>query len=252
MMFLLSIPILGHYLHHLELNWRNREKKLYQDREKERQDYLGQIFKAQEEERKRISREIHDDSIQRLSVIAGNARRLIREERPENQPVLKGRVESIQNMIVDVSQDLRRITLDLRPAVLDDMGLVPAIRWLVDNFKQETGLNVLLEINGPVRTLSGKASINLFRIVQEALTNIKRHSGATEVLITVNFTRQSIQINIQDNGKGFVPPRGNRRLTSRGKLGITGMQQRAQLIHGAITYQSEIGKGTTISIEAAI
>jgi two-component system sensor histidine kinase DegS len=144
---------------------------------------------------------------------------------------------------------LRRLSLDLRPTVLDDLGLVPAIRWLVDGFKQETGINTRLEITGDNSQLSKKYTVNLFRIVQEALSNVRQHSGARNVEITLQFADKMLTLQIQDDGSGFVLPSTNAELTSRGKLGLIGMQQRARLLNGLISYQSEIGKGTTISAE---
>jgi two-component system, NarL family, sensor histidine kinase DegS len=250
--FYLSIPILILASISLELKWRNKEKKLYEEKERERQYYLGEVFKAQEEERKRVAREIHDDSIQRLSVIASNTKRLAREEHLENQPVLKEKVDSIQKMIIDVSQDLRRITLDLRPTVLDDLGLVAALRWLVENLKQEGTLDTQVEIIGHSRIVSKQVSIHLFRIVQEALTNAKRHSEATHVQLIIQFTDQRVKVTVRDNGKGFCLPKTIADFTTRGQLGIIGMQQRAQLIDGELLYQSEIGEGTVVSIESKL
>jgi signal transduction histidine kinase len=245
----LSIPFLVFAYTSLQLQWRNRERKIAEEKEKERQNYLAEIFKAEEDERMRISREIHDDSIQRLAVIATDAQLLSGDKRLDHLPDFQKRAISIRDMIISVSHDLRRLSLDLRPTVLDDLGLVPAIRWLVDGFKQETGIETHLEISGETVNLSKKCTVNVFRIVQEALSNVRQHSGACNVEISLRFTNEMLAINLHDDGSGFVLPGTNAELTSKGKLGLIGMQQRARLLNGLITYSSEIGKGTTISAE---
>jgi signal transduction histidine kinase len=248
-LFFLSIPFLVFAYISLQLQWRARERRITEEKEKERQNYLAEIFKAEEDERMRISREIHDDSIQRLAVIATDAQLLSGDRQLDELPDMQRRAVSIRDMIISVSNDLRRLSLDLRPTVLDDLGLVPAIRWLVDGFKQETGINTRLEITGDNSQLSKKYTVNLFRIVQEALSNVRQHSGARNVEITLQFADKMLTLQIQDDGSGFVLPSTNAELTSRGKLGLIGMQQRARLLNGLISYQSEIGKGTTISAE---
>jgi two-component system, NarL family, sensor histidine kinase DegS len=247
--FFLSIPFLVFAYISLQLQWRDRERKIAEDKEKERQNYLGEIFKAEEDERMRISREIHDDSIQRLAVIATDAQLLSGDKQLYKLPDIQKRAESIRDMIISVSHDLRRLSLNLRPTVLDDLGLVPAIRWLIDGFKQETGIDTHLEITGENVQLSKKCTVNVFRIVQEALSNVRQHSGARSVEISLQFTNEMLAIQVQDDGSGFLLPGTNAELTSKGKLGLIGMQQRARLLNGLISYQSEIGKGTTISAE---
>jgi two-component system sensor histidine kinase DegS len=250
--FYLSIPILIFAYIDLEIQWRTHQKQIFEEKEKERQNYLMQIIKAQEDERKRLAREIHDDSIQRLSVIAGNTRRIIREEHIEDFPRLKVKIEDIQNMIIDVSHDLRKITLDLRPTVLDDLGLLPALRWLIDGFEKESNIKVQMEVTGEKENVSNTVSIQIFRVVQQALNNIKQHSEANQVNVTVNFINQMIKVIIKDNGRGFFLPKTNSEFALRSKLGIIGMQQRTQLIDGSFSCQSEIGKGTVVSIESKI
>jgi signal transduction histidine kinase len=160
--------------------------------------------------------------------------------------------ESIKDMIISVSQDLRRITLDLRPTALDDLGLVPALRWLADGFQKDTGIDVQIEVTGESPQISKKFSVNIFRIIQEALNNIRKHSDAARVAINLQFTGNSITVKVKDNGKGFAFPVTSSELTSRGKLGLIGMQQRAQFINGNITFHSEIGKGTTITLQCGL
>lgn len=246
-LFYLSLPVLLSAIIGIEIKWREKQRKAASERERERQNYLAQVFKAQEDERMRIAQEIHDDSIQRLTAIAINANLL--KENQDMTPALKMGMESIRDMVILASEDLRRITLDLRPTVLDDLGLVSALRWLVDNFKQENGIDAQIEIIGDNNQLSKKYSTNIFRVVQEALNNVRKHSEASRVIMHVQFNEKSILLKIQDNGKGFIVPRKNAELIAKGKLGIIGMQQRAKSLNGTTVIQSDLGKGTTVSFK---
>jgi signal transduction histidine kinase len=250
--FYLLIPLMVVTVFSLELNWRDKERKSLAERELERQNYLSQVFKAQEDERKRISQEIHDDSIQRLAVIASTTQLLTHDKHFEDAPVVKQRVESIRDMIIAVSQDLRRLSIDLRPTVLDDLGLIPSLRWLVDTFQQESGIEAAIEISGEQKALTKKITIQLFRIVQEALNNARKHSQATRIEVVIQFTPKTIRAKIQDNGRGFKVPKAYDDLMSQGKLGLIGMQQRTQVLNGSLTINSDPGRGTVISVEIGI
>ncbi len=247
-LFYLSIPFLILAYISLEMRWRWKERQTSIEREKERQSYIAQIFKAQEDERKRIAHEIHDDPIQRLTGLAIHARLLTADHNLDNLPDIKKGIEFISDTIISVGQDLRRVTLNLRPAILDDMGLVPALRWLTNDFKEETGINSHIEVLGESNQLSTKYIVNIFRIVQEALNNVKKHSSATEVTVSIKFSDEIIKVVIQDNGKGFPLPVSSSDLTAKGKLGLVGMQQRSQLLNGNIDFLSEPGKGTTVTV----
>jgi two-component system, NarL family, sensor histidine kinase DegS len=247
--FYLLIPLLVVIYVSLELNWRNKEKKAMAEREVERQNYISEVFKAQEDERKRISLEIHDDSIQRLAVAASATQLLIANPPVQDSPELEKKIEGIRDMIISISVDLRRLSIDLRPTVLDDLGLVPALRWLVDSFQQETGIRAQIEITGKPGELSKKTTVLVFRIVQEALSNIRKHSQASQVAVALQFADQRIRVTIQDNGKGFNVPEHFNALMYQGKLGLIGMQQRTQVMGGVFNIHSELGKGTRISVE---
>jgi len=217
-----------------------------------RQNYISQVFKAQEDERKRISQEIHDDSIQRLAGVASIAQLFSQDKHLVEYPVLKQRATSIRDTIISISQDLRRLSIGLRPTVLDDLGLVPAIYWLVDSFQQESGVNAQAEIIGDMQDVDKKITVLIFRIVQEALNNARRHSQATEIRVTLRFTSKTIRATIKDNGKGFILPRDYDKLMTEGRLGLIGMQQRTQALNGIFNIYSEPGKGTLISVEVKL
>jgi two-component system sensor histidine kinase DegS len=227
----------------LVFEWRRREKRLLEEREAERQAYMSDILKAEEDERQRIARELHDDTMQTLVAIAHRAQSGV------NNTLTKEDAKWIRDTSLRVTEDVRRISLNLRPSVLDEMGLIPAIRWLVDCFNQEGDINIKFDVQGKERELRQEFDIHIFRIIQEALNNIKRHSNATSAWVTLKFSTGNLAITIHDNGRGFSRPSGNGVLIATGKLGITGMKQRTKLINGTLKIDSGRGNGTTISLK---
>jgi two-component system, NarL family, sensor histidine kinase DegS len=230
------------------LNWRERERKASMEREAERQSFISQIFKAQEDERHRLALELHDEATQTLLVIATRAQELSCHDIVKSAPEAKEKAEWIKNTAMSVSEELRRLSLDLRPGILDNLGLIPALRWMVNVLPQE-GINARIEFTGSHRKLPPEIDINIFRIVQEALNNIRRHSRATEVMVNLIFTENTIKIVVQDNGIGFTTPKTSSEYSAIGKLGLIGMQQRTQLLNGIFKLHSEVGKGTTVEAE---
>jgi signal transduction histidine kinase len=249
---ILSIPFFIVAYIRLEIRWMHKERETMAAREKERQNYIAQIFQAQEEERERITQEIHDDSLQELSVIAGNIQDLIDNNKYNASAPFKEKAAFIRDRTVSVSKNLRQLCLDLRPAILDDLGLAHAIRWQVDRFQQETGINSQAVISGEQKTVSKIVSLNLFRIIQESLTNVKRHSQASRVIVTLEFEDHLIKVTIKDNGKGFTVVPDNDQLMARSKLGIVGMRKRAQMIDGVLRFESLPNQGAAVHVEVPL
>jgi len=244
----LMIPILAVFYISIELNWRKKERRVAEERELERQDYMSRIFKAQEDERQRLARELHDETLQTMLVIATRAEALSSFENVKNEPRSREQVEWIKNTSLSVSDELRRISLDLRPSILDNLGLIPALRWLVTILSQD-GIDGRLEVIGETRILLPEIDINIFRIVQEALNNIRRHSKASAATVFLEFKPESMFLKIQDNGIGFFSQQTTDKLTASGKLGLTGIQQRVKFLNGTFSLDSGYEKGTTITIE---
>jgi signal transduction histidine kinase len=142
------------------------------------------------------------------------------------------------------------LSQDLRPAAIDRLGLLPAIQWLASDVSKYSGVETKVNVIGKEHRLPEEGAIALFRIIQEALRNVWRHSGAISAEITIEFNDKSTQITVSDNGKGFKLAGKVGDLAKQGKLGLAGMQERAQLVGGTISVQSEPGKGTTITVEA--
>lgn len=213
--------------------------------------YVQQITRAQEDERKRIARELHDDTIQSLIVLSRRLESLkVGDERlPE---AVVQRVEELQALTDAVLRGVRRYSQDLRPSILDDLGLVPTLEGLINALNQQEGIQAELRVVGAKRRLSPDSELTLFRIGQEACSNVKRHAQATRVWMTIEFTDSAVHLTIQDNGIGFTAPDHAGDLAVSGKLGLIGMYERARLLGGTLAVTSEPGQGTvaTVSIPA--
>jgi two-component system sensor histidine kinase DegS len=210
--------------------------------------YTRQILTAQEEERKRIARELHDDTAQSLVALSRQLDALLSaaEEDPER---VKQRLLDLRQLTAQISQDVRRFSQDLRPSTIDDLGLLPTLEALTTRMSQENHLKADLEVKGERRRLSPEVELVLFRIAQEALTNVRKHSGATRVLTTVEFGDGTVRVIVTDNGRGFTVPERTSDLVETGKLGLTGMFERAHLAGGTVSVHSEPGQGTTVVAE---
>ena len=213
--------------------------------------YVGQITGAQEEERKRIARELHDETAQALIDLSRRLDDLAtsREQLPESAI---GRLEEFQELIDSILRGIRRFSRDLRPSVLDDLGLLPALEWLTANLMEEDGIKTELKVYGNRRRLPPEAELALFRIVQEALSNIRRHSQASRVVTAVEFSEGKVRITVDDNGRGAELPGRTGDLATTGKLGLIGMHERARLLNGTLTVRSKPGKGTTVTVDVPV
>ncbi len=211
--------------------------------------YLQQATRAQEEERKRISHELHDDTIQALVALSRQLDALATGSNGISEKAKK-RLEELWQQTDSILQGVRRLSQDLRPAAIDRLGLLPAVRWLAEEVTKYSKVATNVQILGKEHRLPEEVAIALFRIIQEALRNVWRHSGATSAKITLEFTDNKTKITIRDNGKGFILAGKVGDLAKHGKLGLAGMQERVQLVGGTMQVQSEPGKGTTIIVEA--
>lgn len=211
--------------------------------------YLQQATRAQEEERKRISHELHDDTIQALVVLSRQLDALASGGKDVSVEV-RQKLEELWDQTDSILQGVRRLSQDLRPAAIDRLGLLPAIRWLAEDSERYSGIKTRVNVIGKEHRLPEEVAIALYRIIQEALRNVSRHSEATRAGIIIEFHDQKTRITICDNGKGFTLPGQVGDLARLGKLGLAGMQERAQLVGGTIFVESIPGRGTTIAVEA--
>jgi two-component system sensor histidine kinase DegS len=210
--------------------------------------YLRQVTRAQEEERQRIAQELHDDTIQDLVLLLHNIDRFsaVSDFLPPQEIIF---LEELRQRIHVISDEVRRFTQDLRPSILDDLGLLPALEWLAQDVGKHFEIKVDFSSVGKERNFDAETRLTIFRMVQEALRNVWKHSGASEAQIKVEFSDDKTTFTVRDNGKGFEVPERVENLAPAGKLGLVGMQERAQLIGARLKVQSQPDKGTSVTIE---
>ncbi len=210
--------------------------------------YLQEITQAQEEERKRIARELHDDTAQLLGSLSRQLDNFVRKKSglaPNEVLFLK----DLQAQLNRGVQGVHRFVQDLRPSLLDDLGLIPALRSLMKDMQEYDGIGSKLEVLGDEKRFAPEFESSLFRIVQEALNNIRRHAQAPEASVVIDFTKDKVRVTISDNGQGFELVGRVDDLPRSGKLGLVGMRERARLLGGTLEVKSTPGEGTTIIIE---
>jgi len=242
-----TVTMDGEFEYHLS-NWVDLTE---QERLRENMEfYISEITRAQEEERKRIAREIHDESIQTLATLALDIDGISREKErlPED---ITSRLDRLRAEVNGILKGLRRFSHELRPGVIDQVGMVSALEILTEELNKENSVKTSLEVAGSERRLMPETELTLFRIAQEALRNVKKHSGATKAAIRLKFTRSRVKLVVSDNGIGFELPEMLGDFATKGKLGLIGMQERARLLNGKFSVKSHIGRGTTVVVEVS-
>lgn len=207
--------------------------------------YAHKVSEAQEAERKRVARELHDETAQALVVVSRHLEDL-------SMGKSKLSAEEIREEVRMILEGVRHFSQELRPSILDDLGLIPALKWLASDLTKNYGIQAETDIRGNQRPLPPESELILFRITQEALTNVRKHSQATRVMVNVDFFEHKIKVSVQDNGKGFMMPARVGDLSRKGKLGLHGMQERAQLLGGTLNIESFPGKGTVLTVEIPV
>ena len=212
--------------------------------------FVRQVLTAQEDERKRSARELHDETAQALLLTCQRLDGLTSQGRPRLPwRRLQGELQDLRTATVQTLADLRRLTQNLRPRILDDHGLVPALDWLADVLQEQYGIEAQVRVAQPLPEQAAETQLLLFRIAQEALHNVGRHSGATRACVSLRSSGNRVRMVVQDNGRGFRLTGGLSELANRGKLGLLGMHERARLLGGSLEVQTAPGKGTTIMVE---
>ncbi len=232
----------------LELEERNRELgSLYetlQEKEEQLRSLLEKVLSAQEDERRRVSRELHDSIGQALSALSMGLERL-EQSRPDQWPQLRGEAETLKELASNTLNDLRRLTVALRPAALDDLGLVPAIRRYAELYLGSARVNFEVKEEWSRGRMDHSLEAIVYRVVQEAINNIARHSRATHVIVRIQHKDGTVVVTVEDNGQGFEPNVVN----VKGRMGIQGMQERASLVDGKLTIESHPGRGTVVRLK---
>lgn len=209
--------------------------------------YAHEVTRAQEEERNRIARELHDDAAQAMVALCRGLDELAsRSAWPDRE---QRAVDGLRTLGVEILESIRRLSRDLRPTVLNDLGLVPALEWLTTDAEQRAGIPVAFELGGTHRRLGDDVELAVFRIAQEALRNAAEHARASTITLSMQFSEHRLTVSVTDDGLGFVPPDPLVDLTREGKLGMVGMQERARLIGGRLTVTSASERGTTVEVD---
>lgn len=209
-------------------------------------DYLAFITRGQEEERRRLARELHDDTTQSLIALAQRIE--MAQKALAKDPALAGpRLAELKEMATGILQDIRRFTRNLRPTYLEDLGLLPALEMLVRELDQRDDLQATFEATGAIRRLPLDLELTAFRIAQEALNNAARHAQASHVRLEVRFADEGLTIYAEDNGVGFTAPERPWELARRGHFGLMGMRERALMLGGHLSIQSSPGKGAKVT-----
>jgi len=210
--------------------------------------YLSQITKVQEEERKRIARDLHDDTSQVLHALSRQIDNFARDNAdlaPSNATFMKELRQQLNNTL----EGIHCFIQELRPPMLDDLGLLAALRWQVSDLEKRSGMEADLEVVGIERRFPAEVELAIFRIVQEALRNVEKHAQATKVEAEIEFGEGKTKVSISDNGRGFDLGGDLADLPRAGKLGLAGMEERVRLLNGKMKIDSEPGKGTRVMIE---
>jgi signal transduction histidine kinase len=198
---------------------------------------------VREEERTRVAREIHDELGQALTAIKIDLTALLRELPTDKGPVVQ-RSQSVLKRLDETIQSVRKIATELRPGILDDLGLVAAVEWAAEEFQARTGTKCRVSLPDGEIAMDPERATALFRIFQETLTNVARHANATEVNARLGTENGDLVLEVHDNGQGI----DEKELLAGRSLGIMGMRERAWLLHGDFTIGSVPGQGTTVKV----
>jgi len=208
----------------------------------------ARIIRSQEEERRRVARDIHDGPAQAIANIVFRAEvceRLIDTDTERAKIELKSLRAHIRNTLTEI----RRIIFDLRPMAIDDLGLVPALRSILEAIRDQNGLFAEISVIGDERRIEDHIEIGVFRVAQEALNNVVKHANASTIRVRVEFAPNAVAVSVEDNGKGF--DQSSEEATT-GHFGLLGMRERLQLLDGTLTIKSAKGRGTKILITAPL
>lgn len=240
---LLLLPVLLVAVVNGERRWRDSEKKHFAEREEAREAYITKLIETQEAERRRIAQEIHDEALQTLMVIATKSEALAASA--DNDRHAQGNTW-IKQELVQTMDGLRRLSMNLRPSILDNFGLVPGVRWLINNSNAQNGCRLAINVVGLERKMLSQSEITVFRVVQEAINNIQRHARARNGSVTLDFEEDRLVLVIVDDGIGFRPPDHLTAFVNENKLGIIGMEQRIASAGGEMEIDFNRPRGTRI------
>jgi signal transduction histidine kinase len=226
------------------LNYLSQQIRAYQQGMR---GYIDAITRGQEEERKRLARELHDDTVQDLIALSHRIE-MARRTLQHDPAAASQRLDELKALVDESLAELRRFTRALRPIYLEDLGLLPAIEMLVRDVEATGGLSASFRATGQPRRLTEEIELTLFRIAQEALTNVVQHAQASTVDLVLDFTPDEVLLTVEDNGVGFSVPDRPEGLARAGHFGLVGMRERAALVGARLTLASQPGAGTRVAV----
>jgi signal transduction histidine kinase len=222
-----------------------------QKQKRDLQRLSSQLIRAQETERRTISQELHDEMGQRLTAMHINLVEIEKSLMPECSSVVKERLTETLALVDHTLEQIRELSLDLRPSMLDDLGLVPTLRWYINRYARRLNIEVRFSVMNVEQRLDPEIETTLYRVVQEALTNVAKHARATEVRIRLERTESTLTALIEDNGQGGISHISHGKHLRQG-IGLLGMQERVTGLGGEFRIQSPPGQGTQLLIEIPI
>ncbi|MDP2950729.1 MAG: sensor histidine kinase, partial [Chloroflexota bacterium] len=212
---------------------------------------LGKVISAQEEERKRIARELHDETAQALAALLVGIQ-TADEALPPAAAEAKAALDRIKPQATRALEEMRNMILELRPSALDDLGLASAIRWYAENSLEPRGVAVTCKVTGKEKRLPGPLETALFRMAQEAINNVAKHAEARNAQLQLRFANRKFVIDVEDDGRGFDVQGVAASTDETRGLGLLGMKERAALFRGSVHVESKLGRGTRVHIEVPV
>lgn len=213
------------------------------DSNQQLRELSGALQSVRENERTRIARELHDELGQKLTGLKFELSWLLGRLK-KNQPELVGKIGDMKRLLVDTIEEVRRISSELRPLMLDDLGFAAAAEWMAQDFSRRTGVEVILDLSAAEAVTGDPLATTLFRVLQESLTNIARHAGATEVSVSLTKQLDKLVLQVTDNGRGL--PTGDSKI---GGFGLVGMRERVVALDGRLSVEDIPGGGVLIQVE---
>lgn len=210
-------------------------------------DYMAAITAAQEEERKRLARELHDETVQSL-IALGHRIEMAQKALDKDPEIARRRLVELSQLAADTQKEVRRFGRALRPLYLEDLGFVPALEMLAQEMERNHHLPAPVKIEGEVRRLPPALELTAYRMAQEGLNNVVRHAQAGQAWLTVTFAPTELRLQLRDNGQGFTPPVNPVDLAHQGHFGLMGLHERALLFGGRLEIRSKPGAGTTLDV----
>ncbi|MHB1125696.1 MAG: sensor histidine kinase [Bacillota bacterium] len=239
----ICLGLISGYVANLAEHRRQKLAEAYRFLKHHNEKVLEAVTVTQENERKRIARELHDQTGQTLTVLITSLQVMeSNEASPKETPVQLASLRALAENLLD---EVHNVIFDLRPSLLDDIGVIASLRWYLRTYIEPLGISTEILITGENRRLDEKREIVLYRFLQEAINNVIKHADANEIVIICHFKPETLQVEVRDNGVGFDVTKFT---DSTQRWGIVGMKERIDMLHGEVAIKTEPGAGTCLSV----